>query len=179
MLCWNGVLLKLGPRNSCVVSEYERQSDFWKNDSSSYSQKNQSRIGWVLARLTMLWWFFQEYEQFIWLGSGLPKSRLRILKNLIISNLQNGIYNTRTGLWILFLLKVYLPWLPFARLSTELMPKQAVSGSIQFLKWAALEKGWKVVCQDCPFMFLFDRCLMSLWNAAGLCIVSWELLKVC
>lgn len=27
-------------------------------------------------------------------------------------------------------IKVYLPWLHFARLSTELMPKRAVSGSI-------------------------------------------------
>ena len=170
--CWNlapGILVWFQNMRGSLISEKMILHPIPRKGS----------LGWVLARLTMLWWFFQEYEQFIWLGSGLPKSRLRILKNLIISNLQNGIYNTRTGLWILFLLKVYLPWLPFARLSTELMPKQAVSGSIQFLKWAALEKGWKLVCQDCPFMFLLDRCLMSLWNAAGLCIVSWELLKVC
>lgn len=90
----------------------------------------------------MLRGFFQEHEQLIWLGSGLPKSRLHILKSLIISNLQNGVYRYQDRTIETIFIKMYLPWLPFVRLSTELMPKTGCFWLyIQFLKWAALEKG--------------------------------------
>ena len=89
----------------------------------------------------MLQGFFQEHEQFMWLGSGLPKSKLHILKSLIISNLQNGVYKYQDRAIDIFI-KMYLPWLPFVRLSTELMPKTGCFWLyIQFLKCAALEKG--------------------------------------
>lgn len=102
----------------------------------------------------MLQGFFQEHEQFMWLGSGLPKSKLHILKSLIISNLQNGVYKYQDRTIDIFI-KMYLPWLPFVRLSTELLPKTGCFWLyIQLLKWAALEKGWKLVCQDVPLCFL-------------------------